>query len=56
METWAGLEVDEIGGISYCGVIDGVDVVGCAEKEVWIVLCREVSVEIPTCCGVEIDA
>ena len=56
IETWTCLNINEIGCILYCGIIDRIDVVGYAEKEIWIVFCGKVSVEIPTICSVEIDA
>ena len=56
VETWTGLNINEIGCISYCRIIDRVDVVGCAEKEVGIVLSREIGIKKPTSSIVEIDA
>ena len=55
IETWTGLNINEIGCVSYCRIIDRVDVIGYAEKEVGIVFCGKVSIKIPTFCGVEID-
>ena len=48
VETWTGLNINEIGCVSYCRIIDRVDVVGSAEKEVGIVLSREIGIKKPT--------